>query len=132
METQSKTMLEMGNVGQYKMDAPTEFTGLASDSREVRPGYLFAALPGSRADGGAFLKDAVARGAIAVLGRPGLASRARELGVRFLADENPRLRLAHLAASFFREQPSVVAAIFTAPTRLASLTAFCDHAPVTM
>ena len=64
METQSKTMLEMGNVGQYNMDAPTEFTGLASDSRDVRPGYLFAALPGTRADGGAFLAEAVGRGAV--------------------------------------------------------------------
>jgi len=93
------------------MDAPAEFIGLASDSRDVRPGYLFAALPGSRADGGAFLADAVARGAVAVLGRPELAARARELGVQFLADENPRLRLAHLAASFYRGQPSIIAAV---------------------
>ncbi|HSC17483.1 MAG TPA: UDP-N-acetylmuramoyl-L-alanyl-D-glutamate--2,6-diaminopimelate ligase [Rhizomicrobium sp.] len=111
METQTRTILDVGNVGRYKMDAPAEFTGLASDSREVKPGYLFAALPGSRADGGAFLADAVARGAVAVLGRPELAPHARELGVRFLADENPRLRLGHLAASFYREQPSVIAAV---------------------
>jgi len=111
METQSKTILEMGNVGQYRMDAPAEFAGLASDSRDVKPGYLFAALPGTRADGSAFLADAVARGAVAVLGCPELAGRARDLGVGFLADENPRLRLAHLAASFYREQPSVIAAV---------------------
>jgi len=104
-------MLEMGNVGQYKMDAPTEFAGLASDSRDVKPGYLFAALPGTRADGAAFLADAVGRGAVAVLGRPELITRARELGVKFLPDENPRLRLAHLAAAFYREQPSVIAAV---------------------
>jgi len=111
METQSKEMLEAGNVGRYTMDAPVRFEGLASDSRDVKPGYLFAALPGTNTDGGAFIADAVAHGAVAVLGRPELASRARELGAAFLADENPRLRLAHLASDFFREQPSVIAAV---------------------
>ena len=42
-----------------------EVTGLASDSREVRPGYLFAALAGSVTDGGRFVADAVSRGAVA-------------------------------------------------------------------
>ena len=104
-------MLATGNVGEYRMDAPVEFEGLASDSREVKPGYLFAALPGTRADGGLFIADAVARGAVAVLGRPELAPQVRELGVAFLADENPRLRLAHLTANFFAAQPSTIAAV---------------------
>jgi UDP-N-acetylmuramoyl-L-alanyl-D-glutamate--2,6-diaminopimelate ligase len=111
METQSKEMLETGNVVRYRMDAPVRFEGLASDSRDVKPGYLFAALPGTNTDGGAYIADAVARGAVAVLGRPDVAPRARELGIAFLPDENPRLRLAHLAAEFFREQPSLVAAV---------------------
>ena len=101
----------MGNVYRYKMDAPIQFDGLASDSREVKPGYLFAAFPGTRSDGGDFIGDAVKRGATAVLGRPELAPRVRELGVAFLADENPRLRLAHLASTFFGQQPSVIAAV---------------------
>lgn len=111
METQSKEILGTGNVGAYRMDAPIEFKGLASDSREVKPGYLFAALPGARADGAQFIADAVARGAVAVLGRPELALQVRELGVAFLADENPRLRLAHLASNFFGAQPSTIAAV---------------------
>jgi UDP-N-acetylmuramoyl-L-alanyl-D-glutamate--2,6-diaminopimelate ligase len=88
-----------------------EFTGLASDSREVRPGYLFAALPGTKADGGAFVADAVARGAIAVLGRPEIAQAAEAAGVRFIADDNPRLGLAKAAAKFFGGQPKTVAAV---------------------
>jgi UDP-N-acetylmuramoyl-L-alanyl-D-glutamate--2,6-diaminopimelate ligase len=111
METQSKAMLLTGTVGRYRMDAPTKFRGLASDSRDVKPGYLFAALPGARADGAAFIADAVARGASVVLGPPELATRVRERGVIFLADENPRLRLAHLAADFYGAQPDVVAAV---------------------
>jgi len=111
METQSKEMVQTGNVGRYKMDAPIKFEGLASDSREVKPGYLFAALPGTRASGGAFIADAVARGAVAVLGRPELALQVRKAGVAFLPDENPRLRLAQLAAAFYGAQPDVVAAV---------------------
>ena len=45
------------------------------DSRRVRPGDLFAALPGSCQDGTEFIADAVARGAAAVLSQqpmPGL------------------------------------------------------------
>jgi UDP-N-acetylmuramoyl-L-alanyl-D-glutamate--2,6-diaminopimelate ligase len=88
-----------------------DFTGLASDSRDVKPGYLFAALPGSKADGGEFIADAVKRGAIAVLARPELSARADALGVRFIGDENPRLRLARVAAEFFGVQPKTIAAV---------------------
>ncbi|HEY2009781.1 MAG TPA: UDP-N-acetylmuramoyl-L-alanyl-D-glutamate--2,6-diaminopimelate ligase [Rhizomicrobium sp.] len=86
-------------------------TGLASDSRKVRPGYLFAALAGTKTDGARFVKDAVARGAVAVLGAPALADDVAALGVRFIADENPRAGLAHLASLFFTGQPEIVAAI---------------------
>ncbi len=40
------------------------------DSREVRPGSLFAALPGERTDGRRFVPDALGRGAVAVLAPP--------------------------------------------------------------
>ncbi|HEY0834797.1 MAG TPA: Mur ligase domain-containing protein, partial [Azospirillum sp.] len=48
-----------------------EVTGLTADSRAVRPGFLFAALPGSKVDGRAFVADALARGAAAVLAPEG-------------------------------------------------------------
>jgi UDP-N-acetylmuramoyl-L-alanyl-D-glutamate--2,6-diaminopimelate ligase len=44
-----------------------EILGVTEDSREVKPGYLFCALPGARADGRNFIGDAAARGAAAVL-----------------------------------------------------------------
>jgi UDP-N-acetylmuramoyl-L-alanyl-D-glutamate--2,6-diaminopimelate ligase len=93
------------------MKASDMYTGLASDSREVKPGYLFAALPGSKANGAEFVQDAVARGAVAVLGRPDVAATASALGVRFIPDENPRLGLARQAARFFGAQPKTVAAV---------------------
>jgi UDP-N-acetylmuramoyl-L-alanyl-D-glutamate--2,6-diaminopimelate ligase len=44
-----------------------DIAGLTADSREVRPGWLFAALRGAKADGGRFVADAVAKGAAAGL-----------------------------------------------------------------
>ena len=43
------------------------FTGIASDSRRVRPGDLFIAIRGSRFDGHNFIRDALDRGAAGVL-----------------------------------------------------------------
>ncbi|MGH6827681.1 MAG: UDP-N-acetylmuramoyl-L-alanyl-D-glutamate--2,6-diaminopimelate ligase [Rhizomicrobium sp.] len=86
-------------------------TGLTSDSRKVQPGHLFAALPGTTTDGARFMKDAVARGARAILGRPQLEPEAKALGVAFIGDDNPRLRLARMAAAFYGAQPETVAAV---------------------
>ncbi len=86
-------------------------TGLASDSRKVKPGYLFVALTGTKTDGARFVKDAVARGAVAVLGAPAIADDVAALGVRFIPDENPRAGLARYAAAFFASQPDIVAAV---------------------
>ena len=88
-----------------------DITGLASDSRKVKPGYLFAALSGSKTDGALYLKDAVSRGAVAVLGAPAIADDVAALGVRFIPDDNPRRGLARYAADFFAGQPDIVAAV---------------------
>lgn len=88
-----------------------DLRGLTSDSRKVEQGFLFAAIAGTKTDGARFLKDAVAKGARAVLGRPELADEAKALGVVFIGDENPRLRLACMAAEFYGAQPETVAAV---------------------
>lgn len=111
MGSQSGDMVGTGKVGARPMQSVSDFSGLASDSREVKPGYLFAALPGTRANGSEFIADAVKRGAKAVLARPEMAQAANKLGVQFIADENPRRRLAKFAAAWFGAQPSCVAAI---------------------
>ncbi|HEX3756792.1 MAG TPA: UDP-N-acetylmuramoyl-L-alanyl-D-glutamate--2,6-diaminopimelate ligase [Rhizomicrobium sp.] len=100
------------NVRQRANTAMLEnIAGLTSDSRKVKPGYLFAALAGSKTDGARFVKDAVARGAVAVLGPPELAPEAAALGVQFISDANPRLQFARYAAAFYGDQPRIVAAV---------------------
>ena len=88
-----------------------EVTGLTADSRKVGPGYLFAALPGARGDGRDFIDEAVAKGAVAVLAPRGTALRAYDHPVALVEDDNPRRRLAILAAHFYDAQPELVAAV---------------------
>jgi UDP-N-acetylmuramoyl-L-alanyl-D-glutamate--2,6-diaminopimelate ligase len=86
-----------------------EILGLTSDSRDVKPGYLFAALSGGRDSGRRYLDDALARGAAAVLTDP--APLDRPVSVPVIADPNPRRRLARMAARFYAPQPSTIAAV---------------------
>ena len=85
--------------------------GLTADSREVRPGYLFMAVPGARADGRAYIADALARGATAILAPAGTAADCLPAGVQIILDDAPRRSFARLAARFFGAQPERVAAV---------------------
>ena len=83
--------------------------GLAADSREVKPGYLFAALPGVKTDGARFIADALQRGAAAILVPQG--ARPVPTSAAIIEDSDPRRRLALIAARFFGLQPKTVVAV---------------------
>src|SRR3954451_18861336 len=85
-----------------------EVSGLALDSRAVKPGELFFALAGSKTDGARFIAQAVEAGAIAVAG-----DHAPERGCRvpFVSTPNPRRALALAAAKFYPRQPATIAAV---------------------
>jgi UDP-N-acetylmuramoyl-L-alanyl-D-glutamate--2,6-diaminopimelate ligase len=103
-----------------------EILGLTADSREIRPGWLFAALPGTKLDGRRFIADAVARGAVAILIEtqdPGIDLAAHRPPVALVTDPNPRRRLALMAARFHAPQPKIVAAV-TGTNGKTSVTAF--------
>ena len=78
-----------------------EIAGLALDSRTVKAGDLFAALPGSHADGARFVAQARAAGAVAVLGDDRVAA-ATDLPA--LIATEPWAALARVAARFFGRQ----------------------------
>lgn len=75
-----------------------ECTGVTEDSRRVMPGFLFVAVEGEHVDGHAYVTDAVARGACAVLGnRPGVKTLA---GAPYLYAKEPRKAAGILAHAF--------------------------------
>jgi len=85
--------------------------GLTADSRQVRPGFLFAALPGSRADGRAFIPAALAAGAVALLVPDGTIVDGVPDSVAVIQAPQPRRRLALLAAAFAGAQPETMVAV---------------------
>lgn len=81
-------------------------TGVTLRSQDVRPGDLFAALPGGSAHGARFAVDAVAAGAIAVLTDPaGAEQLPADLGAPVLVHPEPRAVLGGLSAAVYG-QPS--------------------------
>ncbi len=83
------------------LDRPVR--GLAYDSRDVEPGFLFVAMDGLHADGHKFIDDAVARGASAVVHKLPLEKMSE--AVSYVRLENPRGVLSPIAAEFF-DHPS--------------------------
>jgi UDP-N-acetylmuramoyl-L-alanyl-D-glutamate--2,6-diaminopimelate ligase len=86
-----------------------EITGLTADSRAVRPGDLFAALPGAKVDGRTYIADAIRLGAAAILAPTGTTLDAADIAL--ITDDEPRRRFAQMAARFYGRQPTVMAAI---------------------
>ncbi|MCB2136536.1 MAG: UDP-N-acetylmuramoyl-L-alanyl-D-glutamate--2,6-diaminopimelate ligase, partial [Rhodobacteraceae bacterium] len=113
MATVTKTLSELGLTAQAGRDA--RITGLSVDSRQVRPGHLFAALPGSKVHGGEFIQYALRMEAAAILtDREGADIAADALagsGAALVLAEDPRQALASAAALWFGRQPETVVAI---------------------
>ncbi len=91
--------------------ADVEITGLAIDSRQVKPGYLFGALPGFQVDGREFIGQAVKQGAVAVLAASGTELEDDAGSISLVTDDNPRRAIAIMAARFYGTQPHVIAAV---------------------
>jgi UDP-N-acetylmuramoyl-L-alanyl-D-glutamate--2,6-diaminopimelate ligase len=77
-----------------------EIRQVACDSRKVRPRALFFALHGAKADGNAFIRDAVARGALAIASEEA-APPALPANVAWIQVRQARRALAVAAANFF-------------------------------
>jgi UDP-N-acetylmuramoyl-L-alanyl-D-glutamate--2,6-diaminopimelate ligase len=109
-------MTETNDVTLERLKLDLDITGLSVDSRDVLPGYLFAALPGSAADGRSFIPQALKNGAVAILAPAGFhlkewtgGAERDDIGV--ITDPDPRRRLARMAARFHGAQPDTIAAI---------------------
>lgn len=113
MVEQIRTLAELGLTAQG--GRMVRITGMAVDSREVRDGFLFAALPGTRMHGGEFIQYALRMGAVAVLtDARGAAIARKELEASeaaLIVAEDPRQTLAYCAALWFGAQPETVVAV---------------------
>jgi UDP-N-acetylmuramoyl-L-alanyl-D-glutamate--2,6-diaminopimelate ligase len=102
------------------LDVDPVISGVTADSRKVRPGYLFAALPGSKVDGRAFIPTAVEQGASAIL-----AGEAHpELPVPVAHAWDVRRAYALAAGAFYGVQPKTCVAV-TGTNGKTSVAAFC-------
>jgi len=96
-----------------------EITGVTADSRKVKPGFLFAALPGSKADGATFAQKAVEAGAAAII-----ADQDLNLSVPTVVCRDPRRGYALAAANFWGRQPQTCVAV-TGTNGKTSVANFC-------
>ena len=81
--------------------------GITADSRAVKPGFLFAALPGTHVDGAAYIPQAIAAGAVAIVAGAAVDTQ----GVPLIISENPRRLFARMAARFHGRQPRTIVAV---------------------
>jgi UDP-N-acetylmuramoyl-L-alanyl-D-glutamate--2,6-diaminopimelate ligase len=96
-------------------------TGVTADSRKVGPGSLFVALPGSAADGRAFIPQALSQGAAAVLAPSDTDTR---LAPVLITSGDVRRAYAIAARSFYGSQPATCVAV-TGTNGKTSVAAFC-------
>jgi UDP-N-acetylmuramoyl-L-alanyl-D-glutamate--2,6-diaminopimelate ligase len=81
--------------------------GLTADSREVEPGFVFAALPGTKVDGAKYIGQAFERGACVVIANGGSYSGSGLV----IETANPRQLFARMAARFFGKQPDLTVGV---------------------
>jgi UDP-N-acetylmuramoyl-L-alanyl-D-glutamate--2,6-diaminopimelate ligase len=104
-------------------DSDPEIAGVTADSRKVKPGYLFAALPGAAVDGRAFIAQAVGAGAAAVLAPQATASLSDCRAVMVRAHD-VRRAYALAARAFWGVEPQTVVAV-TGTNGKTSVATFC-------
>ncbi len=88
---------ELGKAALKAQPLPAMVTGIALDSRQVRPGNVFVALTGGSTDGHGYIPEAVQRGAVVIVGEKPMGG----LAVPYLQVAHSREALACLAAAFY-------------------------------
>lgn len=95
----------------WRLAPDIDIVGITADSRQVRPKMIFAALPGTRADGRDFIAAAVGQGAAAVLAPLGTQWPPGTPPRPLLLDADPRRRLAEIAVHLAGPMPRRIRAV---------------------
>ena len=111
VDERTRSLADLGLASRAAREA--RITGISVDSRGVKPGHLFAALPGTRVHGAEFVPYARRMGAAAVLtDREGARLAEGEMGdMALVVAEDPRQALAYAAAIWFGAQPETAVAV---------------------
>ncbi|MFC1412408.1 UDP-N-acetylmuramoyl-L-alanyl-D-glutamate--2,6-diaminopimelate ligase [Streptacidiphilus sp. N1-12] len=99
-------------------------TGITHDSRAVRPGDVYAGLPGAHAHGADYAAQAAANGAVALLTDQDGAERAAGAGLPLLVVPHPRSVLGGLAAALYGRPAEQLLAIGVTGTNGKTTTAY--------
>ncbi len=88
-----------------------DISGITADSRSVKSGFLFAAIPGTQNDGRKFIQDAITQGATAILAPTGTDNTYIPPTVSLVTVPDIRQSLSYIAARFYTRQPRFIAAV---------------------
>lgn len=88
--------------------ADIDIAGITADSRQVRAGFLFIAIPGTKHDGTTYIAEAVKAGATAVLVPENTPTPS---GVTRLTSTDIRRSVSAIAAAFYARQPECIVAV---------------------
>ena len=97
-----ENIIQDSGVLEIKGTAAREIAGIADDSRKVVPGGLFIAVKGFAGDGHAFIPQAIAKGAKAIVYETeGALEGIDTEDITFVRVENSRRAVAMMAAAFY-------------------------------
>ena len=105
----TKRLADIVSEGSLAADARAlEVAGVTADSRAVKPGFVFVAIPGTKSDGAAYVPQAIAAGAVAVVSEAPLDVPASVAQIKV---GNARKALSEIAAAFYDRQPATIIAV---------------------
>jgi UDP-N-acetylmuramoyl-L-alanyl-D-glutamate--2,6-diaminopimelate ligase len=130
--SQPLTLADLADLVGTPIDAPAgpgpRISGVTLASGEVRPGDLYAALPGARTHGSAYVGDAVARGAVAVLTDPTGREASAATGLPVCVVPDPRAVLGLVADRVYGEPSRQLTVIGITGTNGKTTTAYLVEA----
>ena len=90
----------------------SQITGITADSRKVRPGFLFSALPGGNLSGLNFIQDALSRGAVAIMvPLTDAPCFIKDRAISIFYCENIRREYSRLVGNFYYPYPQNISAV---------------------
>ena len=81
--------------------------GIATDSKQIKKGYLFFAIKGQKYNGTNYIKEAIKKGAKAIVSNKRSSSRK----IIFCKNNNIKSTLSNVCKKFYKEQPKIIIAV---------------------